>query len=334
LAYRDEGDEFETKWFVPLTNDAAKIKREIASLRAEGGGDIPEMVVPALERAVKEGGFQQGAMNRIVLVGDAPPHESEGDLLRNVGANAKAHYIQIDALLCGDGDASTKRAFETIAGASQGTVRHLAEASQLTDEIVAAIKERAKIVPVEKAVVAKAETTGSIQEAAEILGLAESEVRKVQELLVARGADVVPGIKFQQAWVKVRPGENQRLQLFVERARWQLGQDIALMLGSYNEVDVGKDVGKNASELLKSFLRAPGGENGAAALETKKGKAATVAERAKNLPIETESLSRGAKGAIADRDKNMAKIRKLQEIWRDPKAWKFDFAWVPVSALP
>jgi len=75
VTYRDRGDAYVTRKF-PLSEDIAKIKNDIDSISAGGGGDGPESVNEALHVAVEEMNWDttSGVSRLIFLIGDAPPH--------------------------------------------------------------------------------------------------------------------------------------------------------------------------------------------------------------------------------------------------------------------
>ncbi len=57
----------------PFTGDAAVFRREVASLKAAGGGDLPESSLDALLLALRQP-FNPQVNKVLVLVTDAPPH--------------------------------------------------------------------------------------------------------------------------------------------------------------------------------------------------------------------------------------------------------------------
>ena len=73
--YRDRGDAFVTKK-IPLTNDMDLVYKELMTMQAAGGGDMPESVNQALYESVKDFQWDPDTMvyKVIFLVGDAPPH--------------------------------------------------------------------------------------------------------------------------------------------------------------------------------------------------------------------------------------------------------------------
>lgn len=62
----------------PFTNDPAAFRREVAALRATGGGDEPESSLDAVMLALRQP-FALDANKVIVLVTDAPPHIPDKD---------------------------------------------------------------------------------------------------------------------------------------------------------------------------------------------------------------------------------------------------------------
>ena len=83
VAYRDAGDEFQTR-VLPLSGDRYSILNFVWSLRAEGGGDVPEAVAAGLEAAVGTMGWRARTHRVIVVVGDAPPHAGDWPRLKSV----------------------------------------------------------------------------------------------------------------------------------------------------------------------------------------------------------------------------------------------------------
>lgn len=119
VAYRDLGDAYVTK-DLALTRDLDAVYAELASYRAEGGGDLPEDVDAALYDAVHRMQWRPGAKKMIFLVGDAPP-ATRGDVpAYNVSARAAADAgITINAIRCGTA-ADTAAAWQTIAMLGHG----------------------------------------------------------------------------------------------------------------------------------------------------------------------------------------------------------------------
>lgn len=78
--YRDQGDAFVTRT-VPFTTDAAAFAEELRQVSADGGGDTPEAVEPALAAALDEVAWSEdpGTVKLAFLVADAPPHLDDVD---------------------------------------------------------------------------------------------------------------------------------------------------------------------------------------------------------------------------------------------------------------
>jgi hypothetical protein len=100
VAYRDRGDTYLTQVAQPLTNDKAKIQTGIASLKADEGGDFREHAYAGIDTGLQEA-WRPKAAHRIILIGDAPPHEGYTDDPRNFTndiALAKNKDVKINAI--------------------------------------------------------------------------------------------------------------------------------------------------------------------------------------------------------------------------------------------
>ena len=76
VAYRDEGDpEFVTRT-QNLTYSTLKLQNFLGALQAAGGGDMFEAVQEGLREGVDNAEWRSGARRIIILIGDAPPSES------------------------------------------------------------------------------------------------------------------------------------------------------------------------------------------------------------------------------------------------------------------
>lgn len=77
VAYRDRGDDYVTRQW-DFTSDIGQFSANLATVKAGGGGDIPESVNAGLHDAIHLQGWADNSTGRhlrmIVLVGDAPPH--------------------------------------------------------------------------------------------------------------------------------------------------------------------------------------------------------------------------------------------------------------------
>ncbi|MET0604900.1 MAG: vWA domain-containing protein [Beijerinckiaceae bacterium] len=117
VAYRDIGDEYVTRAF-DLTTDIQDLYGNLLQLKAKGGGDWPESVNEALDRAV--GGLkwtQDPLTDRIIfLVGDAPPHMGyqQDRKYPEIVGDARARGIIVNAVQAG-GARDTERVWRSIA---------------------------------------------------------------------------------------------------------------------------------------------------------------------------------------------------------------------------
>lgn len=120
--YRDRGDDYEAKTIQTLTRDKALAQAGVDALKAEGGGDYREHVYAGLDVALREQPWREGASRRILLIGDAPPHESYKDDPRNFTnvtalANEKSVQIHSIGVAC---DAACALLVSAIDGATGG----------------------------------------------------------------------------------------------------------------------------------------------------------------------------------------------------------------------
>jgi hypothetical protein len=76
VVYRDEGEAFVVRTFAP-TSDGAGFAAALGAVTAEGGGDTPEGLVPALAELGRVA-WRPDAIRLAVVVGDAPPHLATG----------------------------------------------------------------------------------------------------------------------------------------------------------------------------------------------------------------------------------------------------------------
>lgn len=133
VAYRDARDEFETKGW-PFTSNIEKARRQLWQLSAEGGGDSPEAVFPAMKMVYTQLKWMPEHTKVLVLIGDAPPHVGLGtrcaDMARRAFEEAQltTHVVQADR------DEDVKH-FPEIAEAGGGRCVNLADDDALIAEI-------------------------------------------------------------------------------------------------------------------------------------------------------------------------------------------------------
>ena len=94
VAYRDEGDEFVVRRW-DFTRSAGEMRRRLAGLRADGGGDYPEAMDRALESAL-DLDWRTGTAARVAfLVADAPPHDERVDRTVEAVRQARARGLRL-----------------------------------------------------------------------------------------------------------------------------------------------------------------------------------------------------------------------------------------------
>lgn len=162
VAYRDRRDRFETV-ARDFTASIPQAREWLWSLTAEGGGDRPEAVHPALERLFTTLSWDPQRTGIAILIGDAPPHPGFGGACVSLAARAAAagvvtHVVSAapasepdpEAEAQGDADdagpnlAARRRSrrtgppehFPEIATAGGGRLVELADDDSLVGEIV------------------------------------------------------------------------------------------------------------------------------------------------------------------------------------------------------
>lgn len=105
---------------IKLTTDAKKIDQFVNEVRLIGGGDLPESVGSGLEWVTKKNSFSDDSSRVLIIVGDAPPHNSEMDnclsMIRKHVRNGKS---RVYTLTCNRSFVIPE--FETLAKAGNGT---------------------------------------------------------------------------------------------------------------------------------------------------------------------------------------------------------------------
>lgn len=74
VVYRDEGDEYVSQTF-DFSSSLSDFRGTLARHRANGGGDYPEAVHEAMEKATQLSWRDKDTARVLFLVGDAPPHD-------------------------------------------------------------------------------------------------------------------------------------------------------------------------------------------------------------------------------------------------------------------
>lgn len=160
LFYRDEGDDYVTR-AQDFNKDPEKTLKFIKKQQANGGGDYPEAVHTALEKALQELSWEEGNYARLAfLLLDAPPHHQQDvitSLQRSIEAYA-ANGIKIIPIAASGVDKNTEFVLRLMAIFTDGTYTFITNHSgvgndhieptigeyqveQLNDLIVRLIKE-------------------------------------------------------------------------------------------------------------------------------------------------------------------------------------------------
>ena len=156
VAYRDRRDRFETiaQDFTPSL-DAARAW--LWRLTAEGGGDRPEAVHPAMRRLYTELSWDRERTGVAILVGDAPPHPGWGTACVSLAARAAAAGVVTHVISAAEPNEADRQGepeeaappprprrtgtgppehFPEIAAAGSGRLVELADGDSLVGEIV------------------------------------------------------------------------------------------------------------------------------------------------------------------------------------------------------
>jgi len=148
VGYRDFSDSvmFEDYAF---SRDKDEILENINSLTVYGGGDWPEAVYEGLMRAIETeeiGSWRDGVSKKIILMGDAPPHE-KGDgpeYIYTLDDVAEAAYnvdpANVYSIVIGDDDDAAD-SFRSIARETDGSYFAAADASEVPEKIKEATKK-------------------------------------------------------------------------------------------------------------------------------------------------------------------------------------------------
>lgn len=132
VAYRDRGDEFETRPF-DFDPDIRGVREHLFSLFADGGGDAPEAVYPAMSAALNKLSWRADSSKVLVVVGDAPPHVGYGAPCAGLAQRGREQAKLTTHMI----EAAGKKVdhFEEIAKAGGGRCVPLADDDSLMAEI-------------------------------------------------------------------------------------------------------------------------------------------------------------------------------------------------------
>jgi hypothetical protein len=121
--YRDEGDAYVTR-VSPFTQDVNTTVNFIRNQSADGGGDFPESVHTALEKAEGELQWSADAKTRIIfLLLDAPPHKEPGVIssLQNSIKKLSARGVKVIPIAASGIDKETEFLLRFVAMSTNGT---------------------------------------------------------------------------------------------------------------------------------------------------------------------------------------------------------------------
>lgn len=127
IAYRDQGDEYVTRTFA-FTNDVNAIQSSLSGQSANGGGDYPEAMEVAMNRAVAMN-WRPDAVKSLLLVADAPPHGEDVPATWNAAEVARGKRIQIVPVAASGVGDSAEYIMRAMAAATQSRYLFLTDDS-------------------------------------------------------------------------------------------------------------------------------------------------------------------------------------------------------------
>jgi hypothetical protein len=134
--YRDEGDEYVTR-VSNFSNDISVTNSFINKQSAGGGGDFPEAVHTALEKAVDELQWSSNAKTRLMfLILDAPPHHKDNVIasIQNSIKKATEKGIKIIPVTASGIDKNTEFLMRFMAISTNGTYVFITNDSGIGNE--------------------------------------------------------------------------------------------------------------------------------------------------------------------------------------------------------
>ena len=121
-----------------LTSSVSTFKSEVNALSASGGGDWEEAVKPALVLSYASSWRSGDVAKVVVLIGDAPPHDTSGAVAAASAAYVDDYGIYTNTIACST-DSTITSAFQQIASAGHGTYATKADPEDLADAIIDSI---------------------------------------------------------------------------------------------------------------------------------------------------------------------------------------------------
>lgn len=117
IAYRDHGDQFEVV-HLDFTDDLGQVDQFLADLRADGGGDYPELMDAALAATDDLSWRQADGAKVALLLADAPPHPDRIDDLLRASDGLRETGVSTYALAASGTDSQTELLMRSIAALS------------------------------------------------------------------------------------------------------------------------------------------------------------------------------------------------------------------------
>ena len=127
IFYRDLGDEYVTRSFAFTANDTL-VQTNLATQHADGGGDMPEAVDQALNRAIHFD-WRPDAVHSMLWIADAPPHDERVAASWQAAENARFRRIQIVPVAASGVDARAEYFMRAAAAATQSRYLFLTDDS-------------------------------------------------------------------------------------------------------------------------------------------------------------------------------------------------------------
>lgn len=141
VGYRDRGDDWKIK-SSDFTGSRQQAQSNLWQLRADGGGDEPELVHEALRTAYTQFNWRAGdrVQRVLVLVGDAPPHPGFGGTAISLSRQArKAGIVTFVVSTRHEDEPDEVKHFPEIAAAGGGRVVRLASQKDLAAELAGVV---------------------------------------------------------------------------------------------------------------------------------------------------------------------------------------------------
>ncbi|MBR3645266.1 MAG: hypothetical protein IKN54_02515, partial [Lachnospiraceae bacterium] len=131
--YRDEGDEYEVKYY-DFRDDAAEVDKLLEDEHAAGGGDYPEAVHTALDNALNQHNWEESSTVKLMFfVLDAPPHEEVAEKIQQYTVQAAQMGVRIIPVVASGADDMTQQLMRIMSIMTGGTYLFLDDNSGVGD---------------------------------------------------------------------------------------------------------------------------------------------------------------------------------------------------------